>query len=1013
LARYVHNSCVAGASCFFLMSIVARLLTRFALLLTGIPLAAAAVPPQRPIDLFDIGAPSFTTFSTRDGLPAWVMSGVQVDGEGFVWASSAQGLARYDGHRWEAAGPIAAVGTLGALMTDHQGTLWAAFRDRGIAHFDGREWHFETGLPSQSVRQLVETVDTSGQHELWALTFGAGLLKYDSGQWRVAPGDENLPRMVICLARTHDLLGHERLWLGTGNDGLMYRDDGGPWQRFDASGFNGYQIEGLLVARRGDREELWISTFGAGLWRLDDSGLRGWSVATGDLASNELYGLAQSSLPGGDHAIWAASRDGLVRVHGDSVRVFDRQYGLPSNVVRGLNVWRSPDGVDVLWLATENGIARTIAGVSPWQIASLMGSRSSGVFGVLVEPDGAGGERLWTGAEEDGLARYQDHAWRHFTAADGIPAPSARMIKRARDERGDDALWLGLQGGQLARMRGETFQTIAVPWDTRASQAVTDILGRQFDGSHEVWAATRMTGLYRLRNGTWTPMRPAGVPAEWSTTAIAEQMAAGRSWLWITSSHGLARYDGKEVTLFGDDIGLPDRNLLGISLITEAGRPVLWLGSGHAGIERVDVSDPMHPVVLPKDDLPPAPDPTAYSALRDSRGRIYICTNNGVQQLTPAANGYASRVFTRRDGVLHDECNTNGQFIDAHDRFWTGMLGGLAVYDPARERTDRQPKPLKITGVRIDGESANGDSVTVQPGQREVSVQFALLSWQGEEKSAFRSQLVGYEADPGAWTQQNSRDFSHLPPGIYTLRVEARDYAGNLSEPLQIAITVLPAWWQTVWARAAIAFAFAWLLYVLLQWRTRTLQARQHQLETLVSARTAELNEVNARLLELSYKDVLTGLANRRRMLEMLEELPARPARTPTTLIFVDVDYFKAYNDDFGHPAGDEALRGVAAAMRACVPVGALVARYGGEEFACLLPATGIERAREVAEHIRTAVAELDIPVPGTQKINRVTISAGAAEHVIASAADAHLLLRDADIALYQAKRSGRNCVRG
>jgi len=996
------------------MPILAHVLTRLAWLLTGIPLAAvAAAPPERPIDLFDIGAPSFTTFSTRDGLPAWVMSGIHVDNEGFVWASSAQGLTRYDGHRWEAEGPIAATGTLGALMTDHEGTLWAGFRDRGIARFDGREWRFEPPLPSQTVRQLIETVDARGQHELWALTFGAGLLKHDGRRWVVAPGDENLPRMVICIARTHNLLGGERLWLGTGNEGLMYRDDGGPWQHYDAPGFNGHQIEGLLVTPRGDREELWISTFGAGLWRLDDSGLRGWSVATGDLASNELYGLAQSSLPGGDHAIWAASRAGLVRVHGDSVRVFDRQYGLPSNVVRGLTVWRSPDGVDVLWLATENGIARTIAGVGPWQIASLMGSRASGVFAVLVEPDGAGGERLWTGAEEDGLALYQNHAWRRFTAADGVSATSVRMIKHARDEHGEDALWIGYWGGQLARMRGPAFVDVATPWDKPGSQAVTDILGREFEGRREVWVTTRMTGLYRLRDGTWAAMRPAGVPPEWSTTAITEQMAAGRSWLWATSSHGLARFDGNEVKLFGADIGLPDSGLSGISLLTEAGRPVLWLGSGRAGIERVDVSDPLHPAVLPSGDLPPAPDPNAYGALRDSQGRIYICTNNGVQQLTPATNGYTSRVFTRRDGMLHDECNTNAQFIDAHDRFWTGMLGGLAVYDPARERSDRQPKPLKVTEVRIDGETVDPGPVTVRPEQREVTVQFALLSWQGEEKSAFRSQLVGYESAPGAWTQQNSRSFSHLAPGEYVLRVEGHDYAGNLSEPVQVAITVLPAWWQTVWARTVFALAVALLLYTLLQWRIRTLKARQHQLESQVSARTAELNEANTRLLELSYRDVLTGLANRRRMLEMLDEPAVRRAGTPTALIFVDVDYFKAYNDDFGHPAGDEALRSVAAAMRDCTPAGALVARYGGEEFACLLPATDIHGAKEIAEHIRTAVAGRDIPVPGTQKLNRVTISAGVAERVIASTADAHVLLRDADIALYQAKRAGRNCVRG
>jgi PleD family two-component response regulator len=94
--------------------------------------------------------------------------------------------------------------------------------------------------------------------------------------------------------------------------------------------------------------------------------------------------------------------------------------------------------------------------------------------------------------------------------------------------------------------------------------------------------------------------------------------------------------------------------------------------------------------------------------------------------------------------------------------------------------------------------------------------------------------------------------------------------------------------------------------YGLLQWRTRSLNVQRRRLEEQVTGRTAELHQANARLLELSYKDVLTGLANRRRLLEMLE--PSATARgnghSETALIFVDVDYFKDYNDQFGPPRG-------------------------------------------------------------------------------------------------------------
>ncbi|HTA65605.1 MAG TPA: diguanylate cyclase, partial [Xanthomonadaceae bacterium] len=537
---------------------------------------------------------------------------------------------------------------------------------------------------------------------------------------------------------------------------------------------------------------------------------------------------------------------------------------------------------------------------------------------------------------------------------------------------------------------------------------------RQFDGHEEQWVATRQSGIFRLRDGHWTAFRADGVVGQWTTVKLIEQTGPDRrSWLWASTNQGLARFDGTQWTLLGREAGLPDRELLSMSLIPDAAsHPVLWIGSNSAGIVRVDISDPPHPKVLP-DTLPKSPDPSAYGALADSTGRVYVCTNNGVQLLTPAAGGYRSQVFTRRDGLPHDECNVNAQFIDAHDRYWAGMLGGLAVYDPHRLILDTQAKPLRITGMQIDGQPVAGSALHVPADATDVEVDFSLLSWYREGESRFRTQLLGFERVPGAWTAVDTRTFSTLPPGRYTLRVEGRDHAGNISKPVDLAITVDAAWWQLGWVRAAGIIGLLLLGYGVALLRTRTLRAQRRALERRVNERTAELNAANARLLELSYHDALTGLANRRRLLERLEQPPAADAPgTTTALIFVDVDHFKDYNDRFGHPAGDEALRSVATTLRQFAPDDALVARYGGEEFACLMSDTDTAHAAELAERIRAAMSEREIPVPGSDRIERVTISAGVASAVLSSVDDAYRLLRDADKALYQAKRDGRNRVR-
>lgn len=974
----------------------------------------APVAHAQGLDLDDLAAPAFVSFTNRDGIPDAVSVDVRTDKDGFVWLASAHGLARYDGHSWDGAGAAAIAGTLGAFTLDHAGTLWVAFRDRGLGHWDGARWHMRDqadGLPTDHVRRIIETADAQGRYTLWAATFGDGMLQRDAqGNWQPAPDNDALPRYVSTVAATSSLGGHPRLWAST-FEGLWYRENGN-WQKYAGSIA---AVEDLHVIGSGASEQLWISTIGQGLWRIDRDGLRHWSMESGELPTDDLYEMASSRGADGDSIVWIASRAGLLRVHRDRVRVFDQRNGLPSDAVRGLGIWRSPDGIDVLWVATENGVARAVLGASHWRTVSLLGVRGTGVFGLLPEADGHGGERLWVAANADGLGLYEDGAWRVFARANGkLPSNDANMIRRSLDDLGKPALWLGMGNGHLFRVRepGPSFVEVATPWPAGPAQAVNDVVSRIEDGHVEHWFATRASGIYRWRDGQWTAFLAKGTSAPWRVRDLLVQTDAnGRDWLWATSMQGLARFDGSQwdATI----LKLPDTFLFGLNLIRDAqGRSVLWIGSSNHGILRVDVTDPAHPALLP-DDLPPAPDPTAYGALRDSQGRIYICTNAGVQQLTPNPGGYASRVFTRRDGLVNDECNGGAQFIDAHDRFWTGTLGGAAVFDPAAGIRDSTPKPLRWMGASIDGAAVSGERIVVPPGRHELTARFALLAWNRESESRFRTQLIGYDSAPSAWTGQNTRLFENLPPGQYRLRIEARDYAGNVSAPLEIPVETLPEWWQRWWARLLLgAFVMA-AAAGMIKWRTRSLSAQRRRLKRKVDEQTAELHAANARLLELSFTDALTGLANRRRLLETLSGCALAAGGERVAMIFVDVDHFKDYNDRFGHPAGDVALRCVADAMRACAPADAIVARYGGEEFACVLCGASLERARIIAERIRADVAQRDVAVPGTDSMNRVTISAGVASATLASEADIHALLHTADTALYQAKREGRNRVCG
>jgi diguanylate cyclase (GGDEF)-like protein/PAS domain S-box-containing protein len=183
-----------------------------------------------------------------------------------------------------------------------------------------------------------------------------------------------------------------------------------------------------------------------------------------------------------------------------------------------------------------------------------------------------------------------------------------------------------------------------------------------------------------------------------------------------------------------------------------------------------------------------------------------------------------------------------------------------------------------------------------------------------------------------------------------------------------------------------------------------------------ISSRKAaeeELNLAYCRVETLAMADGLTGVANRRQFDNIMDLELRRARRDGTTLsvLMIDVDHFKAYNDLYGHILGDECLRRVSAAAQAVLHRGAdLLARYGGEEFAVVLPNTDSKGAQLVAEQIRSAIELCHLPHAGSP-YGFVTVSIGCATQMLTPESDGNDLLQAADSALYQAKSADRNRI--
>jgi diguanylate cyclase (GGDEF)-like protein/PAS domain S-box-containing protein len=197
--------------------------------------------------------------------------------------------------------------------------------------------------------------------------------------------------------------------------------------------------------------------------------------------------------------------------------------------------------------------------------------------------------------------------------------------------------------------------------------------------------------------------------------------------------------------------------------------------------------------------------------------------------------------------------------------------------------------------------------------------------------------------------------------------------------------------------------------------RERDLYARELQvIRDLYKEKLKEIGEMREEAVRLSYTDDLTDIYNHRFFIEQLTLEVERQKRyaTPLSLLMIDIDYFKHYNDTNGHLAGDQVLKAIAILIQRGVRQSDIIARYGGEEFSAILINTGREKALEIAERVRRNVSDTRFPNESAQPNKDLTVSVGVAtfSSSISTLTD---LIREADNALYRAKKGGRNRIEG
>jgi len=926
-------------------------------------------------------------------------------------------------------------------------------------------WNSENGLPQVSV--LTITQDATGY--IWIGTQNA-IARFDGVRFTVFDRRNSGVDTTMATVSYTDRQGHP--WFGTAHGALRYAD--GTFTAFRAGSSNA-AVQGIAESEDGallfatslgvmrlrgnalepvllegerscsllrDGGDLWVGQTGQ-LSRIDNAGVTRYSLPA--QARNACVSRISRTRSG----LWLGTTSGLFRLRDGNVE----PAGLDPQLDRQTTESLFRDSNDNLWIGTAATLYRLRPGGELERIGEDDFVRDSWILGTFEDREG----NLWLGSQTEGLFRLWDGWVQRVSRRDGLS--DAFVWSVAKDPHG--GIVLGTNSN-VAAWSAEGARPL-ISGSQLPNPSAYDLF---YDSAARLWVGTR-AGVAIYSGGKI--IRPPGLVSldPYQINTIVEDGGD----FWIGTSGGLYRYHDGQLDRVGAAPGVGSARIRSLYLQapgellvgTESGmrlvrgdlmttpawaaafenRMISHIGPVRDGLIAATTLDSglglisgEHMLVLTTDQGLPSDNGWTFHTID---GQLYVAGIDGVWRLPVAAlpDPSAAPVLAqspqmvlsasgRERGSQRIRCCNGGaqarSVVDDTGGIWfTSISGALRLDTRAITYVQRPPKVV-IEGLR-HGNRWHGQAATqlmLDSSSRDIEIDFTGLSFRDPNSLRFHYRLDGYDSD---WIDAGARRsafYTNLPPRSYRFRVEASlPNADFNAEAATLAFDLAPRWYERGSVRVALAALALCLIGLLVRLRLQHYRAAQQKLEGLVGERTLALSRANERLRQAnqvlafeSQTDPLTGLHNRRFLLDHAGALFDPERGGSAALLLLDLDHFKLVNDRHGHAAGDDVLIQLSRLLQHLAREGDHVLRWGGEEFLLVVKSVRAEQALEIAERLRLAISRHAFSA-GASRTLHMTCSIGVSVHPLwpteRHSADWSLTLELADAALYRVKQEGRN----